>query len=510
MICRVLCFLAVLVVICLGVASYMLYALSLYAEIMMTELHYHSPPIDDLGKNLSVPNSSTSGNATRKRNATGSDSYIHFGSFTPYSYVRGNFSASNQAPRGCTLKQTYMIIQHGVVLPNLLTTMRVRYRLSSLQSRIVKAFDEGKGELTHDEINLLSTWSTHNLTLAGKTLTEEGERDLIGLGKRFAAAFPYIITEGQEKENSSLEFFSANYQYIVQSGTAFISGLLGGTEEVPMVIKKQKKDVRLEFPDLCYKYMKTVATNTSERTVAYRPFKTSPEMMEVFDRVATRLGITLTTHIPTMYDMCRYLRALHPNATSPWCVPFTVEDLKVLEYMDDLKSYSRHGYRHPINYEQACPVLVEVIQSFRDTKSDKGPKARFFFVKAGVIPKVLAYMGLFKDTPPLGINATVPDRLWRASNFSGFASNLGFFIFKCGSNNSSDTRWWVSATINEKPLLLPKCKTSLGCLWNTFLKGNISQEVCNFDAVCENRGSLGVYARSRFWEQLDDLKNTEL
>ena len=37
---------------------------------------------------------------------------------------------------------------------------------------------------------------------------------------------------------------------------------------------------------------------------------------------------------------------------------------QIIEYQEDLKYYWRDGYGVPINYEQACVVIEDVIQHF--------------------------------------------------------------------------------------------------------------------------------------------------
>ena len=53
------------------------------------------------------------------------------------------------------------------------------------------------------------------------------------------------------------------------------------------------------------------------------------------------------------------------SLTAPFCrfmrhVPIS----QIIEYQEDLKYYWRDGYGVPINYEQACVVIDDVIQHF--------------------------------------------------------------------------------------------------------------------------------------------------
>lgn len=66
--------------------------------------------------------------------------------------------------------------------------------------------------------------------------------------------------------------------------------------------------------------------------------------------------------------MCRFDTAWNPkyaDQISPWCHLFDNVDLQVMEYSEDLKYYWKNGYGHPLNYEIACPLLKNLVDSFR-------------------------------------------------------------------------------------------------------------------------------------------------
>ena len=65
--------------------------------------------------------------------------------------------------------------------------------------------------------------------------------------------------------------------------------------------------------------------------------------------------------------MCRFDTAWNYQTvtSSPWCNVFSNSDLQVLEYAEDLQNYWKDGYGYPLNYEQACPVLKDLITNFQ-------------------------------------------------------------------------------------------------------------------------------------------------
>ena len=52
-----------------------------------------------------------------------------------------------------------------------------------------------------------------------------------------------------------------------------------------------------------------------------------------------------------------------PNVTehiSPWCALFSEDNLKMLDFKDDLVFYQIGGYGHDINWKMTKPLVVEL------------------------------------------------------------------------------------------------------------------------------------------------------
>ena len=59
----------------------------------------------------------------------------------------------------------------------------------------------------------------------------------------------------------------------------------------------------------------------------------------------------------------RYDLAEFPNVTehiSPWCALFSEDNLKMLDFNDDLVFYQIGGYGHDINWKMTKPLVVEL------------------------------------------------------------------------------------------------------------------------------------------------------
>lgn len=68
--------------------------------------------------------------------------------------------------------------------------------------------------------------------------------------------------------------------------------------------------------------------------------------------------------IDAIYDACRYEKAWTVTKLSPWCAVFSKEELRILEYREDLDYYYKAGYGREINARLGCPLLHDMMQHF--------------------------------------------------------------------------------------------------------------------------------------------------
>ncbi len=101
-----------------------------------------------------------------------------------------------------------------------------------------------------------------------------------------------------------------------------------------------------------------------------RKFGASEHMRSVFDAVEKRLGLTGLDddQMKLLYNLCRFEEAFRPSETSAWCAAFSTEDLKVLEYFEDLKYYYKNGYATDINYRMSCPLVKDMATAFNGNR----------------------------------------------------------------------------------------------------------------------------------------------
>lgn len=120
---------------------------------------------------------------------------------------------------------------------------------------------------------------------------------------------------------------------------------------------------------------------------------------------------------------------------SPWCVAFNKEQLKILEYAEDLKYYYRSGYGNEINRKIGCPPLKDLYEKFDQTVNNgnqNGNKVAVYFTDSITIQTFLTAMQIAKDYEPLrGDNYFQQSRRqWRTSTIDPFASNLAAALYE--------------------------------------------------------------------------------
>ncbi|KAG7154814.1 Multiple inositol polyphosphate phosphatase 1-like 2 [Homarus americanus] len=341
--------------------------------------------------------------------------YNKFSTKTAYSLARGEFTHDDLVPKGCEARQAWHLVRHGTRYPSEDDIAAFLLVLPDLQADVL------------------------------------GHRELESLSARYQEAIPNLLR--QPFTNDSFKFRHTARQRTAESARAYANGLFGH-----------------DFYEVCDKYVTEVDDNP-EADRENQLFQDGPEMTSVVASVSRRLGVGLEFgEVEVLYDACRFYKAWDPTAASPWCVAFTPDDLKVLEYWKDLHYYYIEGYGYNVDYEMACRPLQDLLQHF-----------------SAISPplQVMARLGLYKDASPPSHDHIDPNRVWRTSEHGSFATNIAFTLSFC----SQEDEWWVSAAVSEKVVVLGGCASPLGCTWEEFITtyGNLLQ--CDFDAICQNTDS---------------------
>lgn len=153
--------------------------------------------------------------------------------------------------------------------------------------------------------------------------------------------------------------------------------------------------------------------------------------------VFRRLGFRYTlndTIINDMYDMCRFEKAWNLDSHSAWCTVFNKEQLKLLEYGEDLKHYYTRGYGNKLNAKIGCPPVKDLYEKFEQTVNggQSGNKVSVYFTHSVAFKTFLTAMGIAKDHEPLTGNSYYQQtrRKWRSSIIDPFAANLAATLYE--------------------------------------------------------------------------------
>merc|ERR1719495_1452885 len=213
-------------------------------------------------------------------------------------------------------------------------------------------------------------------------------------------------------------------------------------------IKKDNKLLR--FYDNCPKYQEDVKKN--KRT--YREmekFLRSEHFEHLAARVRNKTGANITIpHISLVWQMCRFDAAWYPGNTSSWCSVFSYEDLKIFEFLDDLKYYYKDGHAHNITAEMTQPLFSDIINRMKDIRDGvQTNKTVLNFAHEEPVLPLLTALGLYKDEKDLlASDWPTKDHLWKTSRIGSFGSNIGILVLKCETNSTdnevSDTKTFSS------------------------------------------------------------------
>nr|XP_037286358.1 multiple inositol polyphosphate phosphatase 1-like [Rhipicephalus microplus] len=237
------------------------------------------------------------------------------------------------------------------------------------------------------------------------------------------------------------------------------------------------QDDLLQFHKECDKLIK----EKEDTPAAVAAFEKGPYMSRLMDRLTWRLGFNITKgDLKMLLRGCMFEYAIFDQ--SPWCSVFTEDDLKAVEFKDDLDDYYEDGYGLERNYAQACPVIEELVKRLEAMAKDpSNPNKILYFSHAGGFKKVIARLGLNRDADPLKADGlcTQANRAWRSSLLCPFNGNVAFVLYKCAADQRK-----VVTFLNEQPVTVPGCPT-VHCPLTTFVdlfKKHATS--CNLTEIC--------------------------
>ncbi|XP_057666688.1 multiple inositol polyphosphate phosphatase 1 isoform X1 [Diorhabda carinulata] len=409
----------------------------------------------------------------------------YLGKMTPYRIV-SNKSFDRINYPGCTPKKVWMVIRHGTRNPKYSLIEQMNNRLPEIKKIVLDSSALPNEFIKYRDMDLLRKWKISLDPDEKNKLTHEGEEEMLILAERMQSRFPNLFDEVYS--NTSYKFKYTYSQRTQKSAYYFAAGLFGkATAKDVWFPEPLKKDPILRFYKLCDKWKYDIKNNPGAlREITL--FENGAEIDKLVKDVNQRLQLDdnplNAEDIVLIYKMCAYETAWNKKSKSPWCAFFSLDNLKVLEYGQDLKSYWQDGYGHELNYKQACPAIKDMI-NFLQTKN-RFPRVNIYFTHSGTILKLLAHLGLYKDEETLTAKNydTSSNRKWKTSLIDTFGSNLAFVTFECGPETKLLTMH------QENIVRLPACPDSDLCELNTVRDYYFpSINSCDFSSMCRRTHS---------------------
>lgn len=355
-----------------------------------------------------------------------------FGIHTSYETNRGQTINANVST--CNPSKFWMLGRHGTRWPNP-TELNNIWEIERLAAEIKFNYDQGKTSLCASDLELISNWQFDpNITLEfAQYLISAGWNELEGLGQRYQAAFPTILSSYSPND---FLFRASNYQRTQVSLHAFADGLFGvnGHEQVEFE-EEVEPDYLLRAYTHCPLFNEII-TNLRERD----EFREGPEYQQMTSQVSAKLGFhashALRNHeVATLALICKYEQIWHLNTTSPLCGAFSVANRQVIEYLEDLEFYHRVGpgrteYRRL--FENLVCFNMQDLLRFLQSNGVDDHKARIYSAHVTILPMILMNLGAFETDEILTQHnfAQQTQRVWRAGMIIPMAANLAVIRYE--------------------------------------------------------------------------------
>ncbi|KAL0893303.1 hypothetical protein ABMA27_014895 [Loxostege sticticalis] len=434
------------------------------------------------------------------------DPYLLFGTKTAYIFANRGLPNNNRAHEvpGCQPVAFWMMNRHGSHNPEADEIEKLQ-NLTNLKNNIVNNYRGGNFRNNNQRIctsdfNLLERWEwnpRHNLTFAGD-LTSDGYVSAQQLAQAWKQKYPGLFNDNRH----NYLFKYADDRRSSTTFKAFSEGLFKSMAD-NYDLPKENDEKLLRPYKFCGAWNKSIEENPdtpSQRQI----FESKQEYKDMVANVSLRLGFNYDIEadvVRSIYQMCRYNKAWDVTQISPWCAAFTREDLRRLEYAEDLDTYCKYGYGNELNKKVGCAYVKDMMSFFTkhvENELPQQPQVMVQFTEAASILMALGAMGTHEDTVPLtGDNyhtAPIQARKWASSTMSPFNANLAAVLYKCtlNGNYQINDQYQVLLLENEKPISLDWCRVGL-CEWSQIVSklGDIANS-CDAEA-CNGATTVGRY-----------------
>ncbi|XP_045498360.1 multiple inositol polyphosphate phosphatase 1-like [Colias croceus] len=381
---------------------------------------------------------------------------------TPYDTVRGDIR-DWPLPENCEAISFWALIRHGNRNPSDSVTSAMKELQAKIKDQIIASYEAGTSQLCAQEIQEFRKFVWNDtMDTSPSYLTGEGYEEIYDMAMRIREKYPQLLSGSEDQ----YYFRPSDKQRTIASAMAYVHALSEGTELNLTADSSRERDDVLRPYDYCERYQEEVRGGQLlvDQLEAY--FNTQ-EYKAVQQAVQQRLGIPYQLTAADVYnlqELCRFYRSWTPNLKSPWCAPFSHEDLLVLEYRDDVRHYYRNGYSSWMNANLGRPVLKDLYETFDAAVSGAGKKIVSYFAHDTLMEMVYCALGMYKDAEGITAQVRNPNRMWRTTYIAPFSANIMAVLNRCQESGTQVHR--VQIFNNEK--VTPLCPLQ-GCTWEQFI-----------------------------------------
>lgn len=254
--------------------------------------------------------------------------------------------------------KVWAIVRHGTRLPS----KKVISRYNGLVDLKEQLLSKSKS-LTAPQRAAFEGWTPMEINLQHqKFLTSQGENEQFQLGSRFRERFPKFF-DG----NSSFTFKHTPTQRTELSAEKYIEGLFPSQENRHKSVVVARDDTVLRPYKGCQLWRKTVKKNKEVSLKEKTEFEASDYVKNLVNetRDLTQIDSITSFDLEVIYTACAFENSWKHqlfNGQSVWCSLFKDEQLKVMEYLEDLEYYWIDGPGFEITRKVACKTVEDLFE----------------------------------------------------------------------------------------------------------------------------------------------------
>ncbi|XP_065206676.1 multiple inositol polyphosphate phosphatase 1-like [Planococcus citri] len=377
------------------------------------------------------------------------DDVIHalFNKYTPYEFVYYKNKLGKMID-GCIPIHLTMISRSGNHYPGAKTMKKINDIIPTIRSNLQKDTDH----LCPEDASLMSDYDYEMDENNAKKLTPQGIKDFVNMAERKIRDFPEIFNRPYSPE--LFKFYDGGSRSTKESALALALGFWKSSD----IIIEESDSLRLkELKETCRGFK-----HSDDVMKQYKDFFNSDIVAQSVSNINIRLGYSQNNgltkeEVNTLFKACGFDTARNLNGKSPYCVPFTPQDLEIFDYLQDLLRYYRYVRGKQESRTLAYPLLSKIYNCFQKIVSQNGadsnnPIAEFYFPFWGVRNSILATLGLINTDTAINSSgyANEVQREFKSSQLDPYSSNIDVILYQCENGE----KYRVMIRLQEKPISL--------------------------------------------------------